>query len=56
MKGLEGWPTIHYSAISEPEPGGVLYLEFRTFLRELPRLLGDGHAGRPVAVIDLPGS
>jgi hypothetical protein len=46
MKELEGLPTIHYSKMADLPASSPVHGESRTFRRELPRLLAEGHEGK----------
>jgi hypothetical protein len=43
IEDLDRLPTIHYTQIAEAPPDNPNYHELRTFRRELPRLLAQGH-------------
>lgn len=38
--------TIHYTEVPDLSPDDLLYREWKTFRRELPRLLAEGHEGK----------
>jgi len=42
----DGLPTIHYSKLPKRSADGHVAHEAETFLRELPRLLAEGHEGK----------
>lgn len=46
MKELDELPTVHYTELPEWPADSPTYRECRTFRRELPRLLADGHEGK----------
>jgi hypothetical protein len=41
-----GRPTIHYTELTDLPPDHVLYHEWNTYRRELPRLLAEGQEGK----------
>ena len=46
MQDLMKWPKIHYTKLVEPSTDSPIYEEVKTFHRELPRLLAEGHEGK----------
>jgi len=40
---ITGRPTIHYTQLADLPPDDVLFHEWNTYRRELPRLLQEGH-------------
>ncbi len=45
-----GRRTIHYTELTEAEPGSPLFLEWNTYRREVGRLLAEGHEGKFVLI------
>jgi hypothetical protein len=41
---------IHYTELTELPEEHELYQEWKTYLRELPRLLAEGHEGKSVLI------
>jgi hypothetical protein len=50
MEDLMKWPKIHYTKMPEPSADSPIYEEVKTFDRELPRLLAEGHEGKWVLI------
>jgi hypothetical protein len=46
MTDFDRWPTIHYTQLPEPLANSAVYQEEKTFRRELPRLLAEGHENK----------
>jgi hypothetical protein len=43
---IKGSSTIHYTQLPDPAPDDVLYHEYNTYRRELPRWLAEGREGQ----------
>jgi hypothetical protein len=43
-------PTVHYTKLPHSQPDDVLYQEWETYLRELPRLLSEGREGQAILI------
>ena len=46
VEDLDRYSTYHYTEMPEPPADSPIYREVRTFLREMPRLLAEGHEGK----------
>jgi hypothetical protein len=45
-------PTVHFTELAEAKPDSPLYQEWKTYLREVGRLLAEGNLDRHVLVKD----
>lgn len=50
MRDLAELPTIHFTKMADQAADSPIYEEVKTFRRELPRLLAEGHEGKWVLI------